>query len=429
MKGTDRLEIISIDRLIPYANNARTHSDEQLKKLQASLREFGFVNPVLIDKDLGIIAGHGRVEAARREGITEVPCVWVEHLTEDQKKAYILADNRLAEDAGWDMNLVNMELESLANIGFDTSLTGFDFDDLKKEQDLYEADEDDYVPDPPKDAKSKPGDLYILGRHRLLCGDATNLDHVNRLMDGEQADLIVTDPPYNVDYEGGTSDRLKIENDNMPDSKFREFLIASYRGIDSATKPGGVFYIWHADSEGYNFRAAAKEVGWTIRQCLIWNKNSLVMGRQDYHWKHEPCLYGWKDGAAHYFIDDRSQSTVIEDAKPDYKKLKKEDLVAILEDIYSDKQSTTVINEQRPSRNDLRPTMKPLKLLARLIKNSSRPEGKVLDPFGGSGSTLMACEQLNRTCYMMELDPRYVDVIVDRWQALTGQKAEIQKAR
>jgi site-specific DNA-methyltransferase (adenine-specific) len=242
-------------------------------------------------------------------------------------------------------------------------------------------------------------------------------------MNGEIADLIVTDPPYNVDYVGKTKDALKIQNDKMADNDFRRFLTNAFRVMDRHLKPGGAFYIWHADSEGYNFRGACQDAGWQVRQCLIWNKNTIVLGRQDYHWKHEPCLYGWKDGAAHYFIDDRTQATVIEDKGLDFKKMKKEELVALLKEIFSDKVSTTVINEDKPMRSAEHPTMKPLKLLERLIKNSSRPGELVLDTFGGSGSTMMTCEQLNRTCYIMEIDPVYCDVIVKRWENFTGRKA------
>lgn len=235
-------------------------------------------------------------------------------------------------------------------------------------------------------------------------------------------DLLVTDPPYNVDYEG--SNGLKIMNDKMEKDKFYTFLLDFYKNSHNVMKPGAAFYIWHGDNERLNFQRACEDAGLTVKQCLIWNKNGIVLGRQDYQWKHEPCLYGWKEGAAHYFIDDRTQSTVIEDQQPDFKTMKKAELIELLEGIYADRISTTVINEDKPLANKEHPTTKPIKLLARLIKNSSRPKDKVLDPFGGSGSTLIACEQLNRKCYMMELDPKYCDVIVKRWEEYTGQKAK-----
>lgn len=261
-----------------------------------------------------------------------------------------------------------------------------------------------------------------------MCGDSTNPTDVEKLMDGAVADLVVTDPPYNVNIEN--SKGMKIENDDMSSQAFKEFLIAAFTNLNNALKPGGSFYIWFASREHVNFETALNEAGLEVRQELIWNKNSLILGRQDYQWKHEPCLYGWKDGASHYFIDDRTQTTIIEDKKPDIKKMKKEEMQALLEEIYSDKISTTIINEDRPSVNDLHPTMKPLKLLARLIKNSSQStkagnntNNIVLDLFGGSGSTLITCEQLDRKCYMMEYDPHYADVIVKRWEDFTGRKA------
>ena len=392
-KHTERLELIAIDKLIPYANNARTHSDDQIKKIQASLREFGFINPVLIDKDYGIIAGHGRVEAAKREGIVEVPCVWVEHLTEAQKKAYILADNRLALDAGWDMDVLKVELEELKEINFDIDLTGFNSDELSDifGEEEHETVEDDYEVELPEEPKTKLGDIYQLGRHRLMCGDSTDKETVEKLMGGVRADLFLTDPPYNVDYEGGTKEKLKIKNDTMADDVFRQFLRSAFSAADSVMKGGAVFYIWHAEAEGYNFRGACRDVEWEVRQCLIWNKNSLVMGRQDYHWKHEPCLYGWKGGAAHLWASDRKQ--------------------------------TTILNFDRPNRSEIHPTMKPIKLFDYQIQNNTKCEDVVLDTFAGSGTTIIACEQNGRTAYCCELDPKYCDVIIDRWEQFTGEKA------
>ena len=433
MKQVTKLEILQIDTLTPYANNARTHSDDQIKKIQASLREFGFVNPVLIDANRGVIAGHGRIEAAKREGMTEVPCVFVEHLTDAQKRAYILADNRLAELAGWDMDAVRIEMERLAEDGFGIEITGFEFDDIP----MGKIAEDDFDADAAAEETiepiTEPGDKWQLGRHRLMCGDSTDRATVDRLMDGQKADMLLTDPPYNVDY-GEKAEAINpygynfsprhIENDKMSDSEFLAFLTKAFKNARNSIKPGGSFYIWHASVTLYEFETALKSAGMQTRQQLIWNKNSLVIGRQDYQWKHEPCLYGWIDGAAHYFVDDRKQTTVYEDAIPDFRKMKKDELIDLLSDIYSDKISATVINENRPSSSQEHPTMKPVKLIARLIKNSSRQEELVLDLFGGSGSTLIACEQLNRTCYMMELDPKYCDVIIKRWEALTGKKAE-----
>ncbi len=434
MKQVPKLEILPIDTLTPYANNARTHSDDQIKKIQASLREFGFVNPVLIDANRGVIAGHGRIEAAKREGMTEVPCVFVEHLTDAQKRAYILADNRLAEDAGWDMDVLNLEIKQLMDMGFNIGLTGFDglqdFDSSVEIKDPpFDIDEEIAAIDEPV---ARRGNMWSLGRHKLMCGDSTDVTDVGRLMGDNVADMMLTDPPYNVDY-GEKAEAInpygyhfsprRIENDRMSDSEFLSFLTKAFDNARNSIRPGGAFYIWHASSTLYEFETALKRAGMQTRQQLIWNKSSMVLGRQDYQWKHEPCLYGWKDGAAHYFVDDRKQTTVFEDEVPNFKSMKKDELVALLSDIFSDKVSTTVISENRPSLSPEHPTMKPIKLLARLIKNSSKIGESVLDLFGGSGSTLIACEQLNRTCYMMELDPKYCDVIIGRWETLTGQKA------
>lgn len=262
------------------------------------------------------------------------------------------------------------------------------------------------------------------GGHWLICGDSTKEETIRKVLAGQQADLLVTDPPYNVDYVGKTKDALKIENDKKSDSEFHKLLVDAFKAADSGMKPGAAFYIWHADSEGFNFRGACRDIGWQVRECLIWNKNTFVLGRQDYQWKHEPCLYGWKDGAAHYFIDDRTQATVLEDKGLDIDHMKKDEMKALLHDLLEEKISTTVIEENKPARSEEHPTMKPLKLLARQIKNSSRPGENVLDIFGGSGSTLIACEQLGRHCFMVELDPRYCDVIIKRWEDFTGQQAE-----
>lgn len=433
-----RYENVAIEDLVPYENNARTHSDEQIAKIRSSIQEFGFINPILIDGEKNVIAGHGRIEAAKLEGMTELPCLFVEDLTEAQKRAYIIADNRLALDAGWDMERLRVEIEALQNFNFNLDVLGFNADemeDIVNYSILEEVTEDDFTyKDDEPEPKAKYGQIYQLGRHRLMCGDSTKREDVQKLMDGKQADLVVTDPPYNVDY-GSKAEALnkygysftdrRIYNDYMPEYQFINFLDDAFRNMAEALKPGGVFYIWHASITVFEFETALRLNNLKSRQQLIWNKNSLVLGMQDYHWKHEPCLYGWKEGAGHYFIDDRKQTTVIEDKGVDFKKLKKEELVSLLEDIYSDKTSTTIINEPRPTKSDEHPTMKPLGLLARQIRNSSKMDELVLDMFGGSGSTMMSCEQLGRTCYMLELDPKYVDTIIERWEKLTGEKAEL----
>lgn len=385
-----RYENVEIEKLIPYKNNARTHSDEQIEKIAKSMKEFGFINPVLVDGNLNVIAGHGRILGAKKLGMKEVPCLFIENLTEEQKRAYIIADNRLAEDAGWDKELLKIELEDLKNMNFDITLTGFELEDFDFSMEETEVIEDEFDETVPEEPTSKKGEIYKLGKHFLMCGDSTDINDVEKLMNGVKADMLLTDPPYNVDYEGGTG--LTIQNDNMDDETFREFLRVSFFNANSVMKEGAVFYIWHADSEGYNFRGACHDIGWKVRQCLIWCKNTLVMGRQDYHWKHEPCLYGWKEGASHLWASDRKQTTVLE--------------------------------FDRPSVSKEHPTMKPVGLFDYLIKNNTKKDDIVLDLFAGSGTSIIACEQNGRIAYSMELDPKYVDVIISRWEKLTGQQAE-----
>ena len=385
-----RYEDVEIEKLKPYKNNARTHSDEQIEKIAKSMKEFGFINPVLVDGDLNVIAGHGRILGAKKLGMKEVPCLFIEDLTEEQKRAYIIADNRLAEDAGWDKELLKIELEDLKNMNFDITLTGFELEDFDFSMEETEVIEDEFDETVPEEPTSKKGEIYKLGKHFLMCGDSTDINDVEKLMNGVKADMLLTDPPYNVDYEGGTG--LTIQNDNMDDETFREFLRVSFFNANSVMKEGAVFYIWHADSEGYNFRGACHDIGWKVRQCLIWCKNTLVMGRQDYHWKHEPCLYGWKEGASHLWASDRKQTTVLE--------------------------------FDRPSVSKEHPTMKPVGLFDYLIKNNTNKDDIVLDLFAGSGTSIIACEQNGRIAYSMELDPKYVDVIISRWEKLTGQQAE-----
>lgn len=387
--------MLPIDELHAYENNAKLHPQEQIDQIVKSMEEFGNNDPIAIDENNRIIEGHGRLLALKQMGETEAPIIRLKHLTEEQKRAYILVHNQLTLNTGFDEEILRAELESIVDI--DMADYGFDLDILEMPEEPMSVEEDsDFDVTPPEEPKAKPGDLYQLGRHRLLCGDSTSLDDVEKLMGGEKVDLLITDPPYNVAYEGGTADKLTIQNDDMEDEEFRQFLRDVYTSADSVMKPGAAFYIWHADSEGYNFRGAAHDIGWTIRQCLIWNKNTLVLGRQDFHWKHEPCLYGWKDGAGHNWYGDRKQ--------------------------------TTVMDFDKPQRNGEHPTMKPVELFAYQMEMSSKSSDNVLDLFGGSGTTVIAAEQLNRNAYLMELDPRYVDVIVNRWENLTGEKAVLLNA-
>lgn len=396
---TLQIQYKPIQDLIPYARNSRTHNDAQVAQIAASIKEFGWTNPVLLDGENGIIAGHGRVLAAQKLGQKEIPTIELSHMTENQKRAYIIADNKLALNAGWDNDMLFTEFTDLKDAGYDLGLTGFSDDEIRAltpeviNEGLVDEDQ---TPEPPAEPKTKPGDIYQLGKHRLMCGDSTSIEALETLCDGQLVDMWLTDPPYNVAYEGKTKDALKIKNDSMADDDFRQFLRDSYVAADSVMKPGAVFYIWHADSEGYNFRGAAKDAGWQVRQCLIWKKQTMVMGRQDYHWKHEPCLYGWKDGAGHLWSADRKQTTILE--------------------------------FDRPSRNGEHPTMKPVALFEYQMLNNTKGGDIVLDSFGGSGTTLIAAEKNGRVARLMELDPKYCDVIVQRWEEFTGKKAVLLNA-
>ena len=387
-KHTTEMKMVETSKLIPYVNNARTHSQEQVNKLRGSLREFGFINPVIIDSDFNVIAGHGRLMAAKEEGIEEVPCVLVDYLTEAQKKAYILADNRYAQDAGWDEELLRLEIESLEGMDFDVSLTGFDdqeIADLFADGESTGAEDDDFdLSDAlEKAAFVERGDVWVVGRHRLMCGDATSPEDVATLMEGKKANLIITDPPYNVAFE--SSDGLSIKNDKMENDKFYEFLLAAFKNMAEHLEKGGSAYVFHADTEGLNFRKAFIDAGFHLSGCCIWVKNSLVLGRSDYQWQHEPVLYGFLQNGKHYWSKNAGRS------------------------------QTTIWNFDKPKKNKNHPTSKPLDLLAYPIGNSSQENAIVIDTFGGSGSTLMTCEQTNRICHTMELDEKYASVILRRY--------------
>ena len=410
-----------IENVRPYENNPRKIPQKAVDAVAASIKEFGFKQPIVVDKAGVIIVGHTRLKAAEKLGLAKVPVIVASDLTDEQARAYRLADNRTGEIAMWDRPILDDELRRILDIDM------MDFGFLEPEPEP-EGTEDDFDPEEAMDkARSgsegdgaiRRGDIFRLGDHILMCGDSTAAEDVTRLMGGGTADMVLTDPPYNVDYQGNAG---KIMNDNMGDSSFLRFLTAAFKAAASALKEGGAFYIWHADSEGLNFRIAIKESGLTLKQTLIWNKNNFVLGRQDYQWRHEPCLYGWKEGASHYFIEDRSQETVFQKKPEDVDGMTEEEAKDTLKKILS--LPATVIDCPKPQRSDEHPTMKPVTLMARLIRNSTRREDIVLDLFGGSGSTLIACEQLGRKCRMMELDPLYCRVIIDRWEKLTGRKAE-----
>ncbi len=394
---TTTFELIDPAELVPYVNNARTHSDEQIAKLRASLREFGFVSPIVIDADKNVLVGHGRLKAAQLEGLEKVPCVLAEHLTEAQKKAYIIADNRMAEDAGWDSELLRIELEELENLSFDLALTGFDGADLDKLLVLDdEIEEEDFDVDaelerPPL---TKTGDVWHLGEHTLICGDATQAETYSRLLADKRVNLVVTDPPYNVNYQSSAG---KIKNDNMADDAFYDFLLSAFKNAESAMADDASIYVFHADTEGLNFRRAFKDAGFYLSGTCIWKKNSLVLGRSPYQWQHEPCLYGWKQKGKHAWYADRKQTTIWE--------------------------------FDRPKKSADHPTMKPIALMAYPIKNSTMSGCLVLDPFSGSGSTLLACVETERVFCGVELEEKYCDVTVKRYIERTGSTDNITVER
>jgi len=395
------IEHIPVDRLIPYARNARTHADEQVSQIAGSIAEFGFVNPILVGEDDVVIAGHGRLLAAQKLGMADVPVIRLEHLSETQRRALVIADNRIAENSSWDEEMLRLELEGLRAEDFDLDITGFDLDEIDRLLQGNDTEgagltDDDEIPEPPGEAITKPGDLWILGEHRLLCGDATVLADVEKVLDGGLADLCFTDPPYNVDYGNKAKDKLpgkdrRILNDNLGDG-FETFLYDTCVNILTVTK-GGV-YMCMSSSELHTLQAAFKAAGGHWSTYVIWAKNTFTLGRSDYQRQYEPILYGWKEGTDHFWCGARDQGDVW----------------------FVDK----------PRKNDLHPTMKPVALVERAIRNSSKSRDIVLDPFGGSGTTLIACEKTSRSARLIELDPKYVDVVVRRWQEFTGQAATLE---
>jgi site-specific DNA-methyltransferase (adenine-specific) len=388
------VEMRAVGSIRPYANNPRDN-DAAVAAVAASLREFGWQQPLVLDEADVIIVGHTRYKAALKLGMTEVPVHVARGLTPEQARAYRITDNQTATLAGWDDGKLALELMALQTADYDLTLTGFPEDELLRLLTAPAAEplaDPDHVPDPPGEPITRPGDLWLLGRHRLLCGDATKPADLARLLPDAKADLLLTDPPYNVAYAGKTADALTIANDDLDPAAYRAFLTTALAAAGAHLRPGGAFYLWHADLMGLDVRLACTGVGLRVRQCLVWVKSVLVLGRQDYQWKHEPCLYGWAEGASHTWLSDRTQTTVLEFDKP--------------------------------ARSADHPTTKPVDLFAYLIGNSCEPGGLVLDPFGGSGTTLIAAEQAGRTAALMELDPRYCDVVVARFESTTGQKAE-----
>ena len=385
--------LADVNDLIPYIRNARTHSESQIAQIAASIKEFGFLSPILIAEDNTILAGHGRLAAAQKLGLKQVPCVKESHLTETQRRAYIIADNRLSLNAGWDEDMLAIELSELQGVDFDLDLLGFDESELASifdEDKKVEDDDFDVTEELNKPSFSRVGDIWTLGRHRLICGDSTKEEIYKKLMDEKKANLVVTDPPYNVNYEGSVG---KIKNDNMDNDKFYNFLFDAFSNMEKVMADDASIYVFHADTEGLNFRKAFNDAGFYLSGCCIWKKPSLVLGRSPYQWQHEPCLYGWKKKGKHQW--------------------------------YSGRKETTIWEFEKPKKNADHPTMKPIPLLAYPITNSSMSNTLILDPFGGSGSTLIACEQTDRSCYTIELDEKFCDVIVKRYIEQVGTDKDV----
>ncbi|MBI1704667.1 DNA modification methylase [Lactobacillus crispatus] len=384
------MEVISksIDEITPYINNPR-NNDQAVDAVANSIKEFGWQQPIVVDKNMVIIVGHTRYKAAKKLKLDKVPVVVATNLTDEQAKAYRLADNKVGELADWNDDLLSDELAGIDDI----DMSDFGFDELDDHAELEDAKDDDFDEEPPEEPKSKMGQVFQLGRHRLMCGDSTNLDDVKKLMGGYKADLLLTDPPYNVGYTGKQKSQMTIKNDKQSDDDFYQFLSSAFKNAKENMKSGAAYYVWYASSEASNFNSALNNNGLKVREELIWVKNQMVLGRQDYQWQHEPCLYGWNEDGTHAW--------------------------------YSDRKQTTILRFDKPQRADLHPTMKPIPLFDYQIKNSTKSGDIVLDLFGGSGTSIMACEQDKRTCYTMEFDPKYVDVIINRWEQFTGEKAKL----
>lgn len=419
-----------------------TPSDPEYVQIKNSINEFGYADPIVINADGTIIKGHQRCNVMMDLGYTEAEVIVLDIPDKAKEKALNIALNKIT--GKWDNQLLKDLLVELDLDGYDFSVTGFhrdELEDLIQQLDIPpEASDDNFDPDEEaskiETPESRTGDIWQLGRHRLMCGDATNSNHIAELLDGAKLDLVITDPPYNVDYGAKTEfleqylgqessrNNSTIQNDKMDNASFYSFLLSAFRNMNEAMRSGAAIYVFHAESTGTQFRQAFTDAGLKLAQCLIWEKNAFVPGRQDYQWRHEPILYGWKEGSAHYFVNDRTQDTVLLEEEADLKAMKKQELIAFIEKIFKDyKDQTTVHYEKKPSRNSLHPTMKPIPLVGRLMNNSSKPGWAVGDFFGGSGTTLMAAEQLGRTAYTMESDERNADVIVHRWEQYTGKKA------
>lgn len=420
------VETVSVDALRPYCNNAKIHTPEQIEQIKKSILEFGFNDPIAIDEDNMVIEGHGRLLAVKELGWKEVEAIRLHDLSDEQKRAYILVHNQLTLNTGFDLDMLQIELANITDL--DMGEFGFDLDlAIDTKMDFGEDKESKSAPQVFGEPKVKHGQIWKCGNHRLMCGSSTDKKDVKKLLDGATMDMCVTDPPYGVAY--ASDDGKTIQNDDLKEDEFFEFLKNFYSNMLASLKPGGAFYIWHADGQmGVIFRNSLISAGANIKENLIWVKNQFTLGRQDYQWKHEPCLYGWKDGAGHYFTDDRKQSTVFEQ-RPDFEAMRYDELLKTAESLYNEHMdaNSTVIHEDKPLKSEIHPTMKPVKLFERLILNSSRRGENVIDFFGGSGTTLIACEHTGRNAYVMELDETYCSAALSRWEEETGQKGELVK--
>lgn len=431
-----QIDLVETAALIPYARNSRKHEDWQIDKIAASMKEFGWTQPILTDGDGMIIAGHGRLMAAQKLGLPKVPTIRLEHLTDAQRKALVIWDNRSAEIGNsWDLEFLKVELDDLKESGFDLDLTGFDeesladlFGDLDQKSQNDRDPED--IPPEPEDPVSRLGDIWVCGPHRIGCMDSTSLEAWDQLMQGERADLCITDPPYNVAYESKLAGSIK--NDDMSDSNFRAFLFDAYSAMFAMMKPGAPIYVAHADTEGLNFRSTFREAGFKLSGCLIWRKNSLVLGRSDYQWQHEPILYGWKPGAAHRWYGGRKLTTIVEHGEGGPIRRREDgtwviqvgdQVLVVSGDAKLEESPSSVIYHDKPSRSELHPTTKPISLWERLMRPSARAGDIVIDSFSGSGTTLLAADRMGMIARVAELDPKFVDVAVIRWQQYTGRRA------
>lgn len=419
------IQNIPVDKIIPYKQNPRKN-DDAVNIVKKSLKEFGFQQPLVLDANYEIVVGHTRYNAALKLGMNEIPCILAEHLSDEQIKAYRIMDNKSAEYSKWNTDLLTKEIIELLESDYDISLTGFTQNELKDMDinvDLDDlasqglSDEDD-VPEISGEYVNKVGDVWMMGEHRLMCGDSTDKATVTKLMNGQRADMVFTDPPYNVAVEQSAG---TIMNDDMDTEDFKDFLAETYKRYYENMKLGAVIYVAHSEAERASFTKEFVDAGFKLAQNLIWNKQHAVISRQDYNWKHEPILYGWKEGAGHYYCEDFTQTTVIEN-KPDYNRMEKNELIEVIKKM-TENFTATVIDFDKPNKSELHPTMKPVGLVQRLIQNSSKQDWLVLDLFGGAGSTLIASVKAKRKCYMMELDPRFADVIIERWQKYTGKEA------